>query len=162
MTGSDKNWRWMPFHHPRMWHRYSMARAGIDRLKVRSRGISQHYVIELIADETVKRAIGLCWSKQPDVHSRLTHSGSTVCEPTKPTGIVSVCGALTSCSLIWKPCFVTSNPKMRNYLCELITLYSLAKVSPTYLICSAVCAALTLHRTSDFPSGAAGGRIRFT
>lgn len=58
--------------------------------------------------------------------------------------------------------FRNPNPKTRNYLCELITLYSLAKVSPTYLICSAVCAALTLHRTSDFPSGAAGGRIRFT
>ena len=43
-----------------------------------------------------------------------------------------------------------------------IILYSLAKVSPTYFICSVVCAAFTLHRTSDLPSGAAGGRIKLT
>lgn len=38
----------------RLWK--SGAKKRIGRLKERSRGISQHYVIELIADETGKRA----------------------------------------------------------------------------------------------------------
>lgn len=44
-------------------------------LKSAAGGINQHYVIELIADETGKQAIALRWSKQPQPNSRLTHPG---------------------------------------------------------------------------------------
>ena len=60
---------------PRTEKRIDKLNERIGRLKERSRGISQHYVIELIADETGKQAIALRWSKQPTAHSRLTHPG---------------------------------------------------------------------------------------
>lgn len=47
----------------------------IGRLKEKSHGVGQHYAIELIADPTGENAIGLRWSQQIKVGTRLSHPG---------------------------------------------------------------------------------------
>ena len=48
------------------------------------------------------------------------------------------------------------------YTGHLIDEDSTVNASQILSICSSVCAALTLMRTSDLPPGVAGGKIRFT
>jgi transposase len=47
----------------------------IGRLKEKSRGVGQHYRIEITADETGKQATGLHFSRQPVEGSQATHPG---------------------------------------------------------------------------------------
>jgi len=47
----------------------------IGRLKEKSRGIGQHYVIELVPDATGEKATALRFEQQPVTGSRLTHPG---------------------------------------------------------------------------------------
>ena len=47
----------------------------IGRLKEKSKGIGQHYEIELSFDETGRTAVGLRWQRKPVEGSRLTHPG---------------------------------------------------------------------------------------
>jgi len=47
----------------------------IGRLKEQSRGIGQHYDVELLPDETGEKATGLRWTQQPRAGTRLTHPG---------------------------------------------------------------------------------------
>lgn len=52
----------------RLWER-------IGRLKARSRGVGQHYVIELVPDATGTQAVALHYRRQPVAGSALTHPG---------------------------------------------------------------------------------------
>jgi len=47
----------------------------IGRLKEKSKGIGQHYDIELLPDASGKKAVGLRWTQQPQAGTRLTHPG---------------------------------------------------------------------------------------
>jgi hypothetical protein len=60
---------------PRAEKRLGKLQERIGRLKANSRGIGQHYDIELLPDESGKKAAGLSWTKQPRPGTRLTHPG---------------------------------------------------------------------------------------
>jgi transposase len=60
---------------PRTTRRIDKLWERIGRLKEKSRGMSQHYAIELIADDTGKNAKALRYERQPVAGSRLTHPG---------------------------------------------------------------------------------------
>jgi transposase len=47
----------------------------IGRLKEKSKGIGQHYAIELLPDASGNKAVELRWTKQPLAGTRLTHAG---------------------------------------------------------------------------------------
>jgi transposase len=47
----------------------------IGRLKEKSRGVGQHYHIELIPDETGEKASAIRWEKRPQAGTMLTHPG---------------------------------------------------------------------------------------
>ena len=47
----------------------------IGRLTEKSRGVGQHYAIEVEADETGKRAVAVRWRKKPVMGTMLTHPG---------------------------------------------------------------------------------------
>ena len=47
----------------------------IERLKATSSGVGQHYHIEVVADQSGKRAAAIRWEQRPVAGSRLTHPG---------------------------------------------------------------------------------------
>jgi len=60
---------------PRAEKRLGKLQERIGRLKAQSRGVGQHYDVELLPDESGKKAAGLRWTKQPRPGTRLTHPG---------------------------------------------------------------------------------------
>jgi transposase len=60
---------------PRTDKRLDKLHERIGRLKEKSKGIGQHYDIELLPDASGKKAVGLRWTKQPQAGTRLTHPG---------------------------------------------------------------------------------------
>ena len=60
---------------PRSEKRYEKLLLRIGRLKEKSRGTSQHYKIDLVADDSGKKATGLTWSKIPVDGTMATHPG---------------------------------------------------------------------------------------
>ena len=47
----------------------------IGRLKEQSRGVAQHYTIEVLTDESGRKATALTWKRQPRQGSMVTHPG---------------------------------------------------------------------------------------
>ena len=60
---------------PRTEKRLDKLHERIGRLKEKSKGIGQHYDIELLPDASGKKAVELRWTKQPQAGTRLTHPG---------------------------------------------------------------------------------------
>jgi transposase len=60
---------------PRTEKRLDKLNERIGRLKEKSKGIGQHYAIELLPDASGKQAVELRWTKQPQAGTRLTHPG---------------------------------------------------------------------------------------
>lgn len=60
---------------PRFEKRLDKLHERIGRLKERSRGVGQHYTIQLIPDETGERASALRWERHPQAGTMLTHPG---------------------------------------------------------------------------------------
>ena len=60
---------------PRTRKRPAHVRERIGRLKANSRGLGQHYTIEVDTDETGQRAVAVRWQRQPAAGSLLTHPG---------------------------------------------------------------------------------------
>ncbi|RMG59559.1 MAG: IS1634 family transposase, partial [Gammaproteobacteria bacterium] len=60
---------------PRTTKRLDKLWERIGRLKEKSRGVAQHYEIELIPDEQGERAVALRYSRQPVAGGSLTHPG---------------------------------------------------------------------------------------
>ena len=60
---------------PRTEKRLDKVHERIGRLKEKSKGIGQHYAIELLPDASGKKAVELRWTKQPQAGTRLTHPG---------------------------------------------------------------------------------------
>ena len=60
---------------PRTEKRLDKLHERIGRLKEKSKGIGQHYDIELLPDVSGKKAAELRWTKQPQAGTRLTHPG---------------------------------------------------------------------------------------
>jgi transposase len=60
---------------PRCEKRLDKINERIGRLKERGHGVAQHYTINLITDETGKKAASLTWEKNPVANSMLTHPG---------------------------------------------------------------------------------------
>lgn len=60
---------------PRSEKRYDKLLERIGRLKEKSRGASQHYVVTLVTDETGKMATALTWEKAPIAGTMATHPG---------------------------------------------------------------------------------------
>jgi hypothetical protein len=82
---------------PRGEKRLSKLSERIGRLKEKSRGAGQHYVIELVPDATGQKAAALRFEQQPVNGSRLTHPGVYCLAQTKPLGTPSACGEPTPC-----------------------------------------------------------------
>ena len=55
--------------------RLSKLHERIGRIKAKSRGVAQHYTIELLPDEAGEKAVELRWSKQPRPGTQRTHPG---------------------------------------------------------------------------------------
>jgi hypothetical protein len=62
-------------HKPRTTKRLDRLWERIGRLKAQSRGIGQHYAIELVPDATGTQAVALHYQRQPVAGSALTHPG---------------------------------------------------------------------------------------
>ena len=60
---------------PRTEKRLVKLHERVGRLKANTKGIAQHYDIELLPDASGEKAIGLRWTKQPRAGTRLTHPG---------------------------------------------------------------------------------------
>jgi transposase len=60
---------------PRAEKRLGKLHERIGRLKANSKGIGQHYDMELLPDECGEKTAGLHWIKQPRPGTRLTHTG---------------------------------------------------------------------------------------
>jgi len=60
---------------PRAEKRLGKLQERIGRLKEQSRGVGQHYDVELLPDESGEKAAGLRWTQQPRPGTRLTHPG---------------------------------------------------------------------------------------
>ena len=60
---------------PRTEKRIDKLHERIGRLKERSRGVGQHYAIELVPDETGEKAAAIRWEKCPQAGTMLTHPG---------------------------------------------------------------------------------------
>ncbi len=60
---------------PRTEKRLDKLHERIGRLKEKSKGIGQHYDIELLPDVSGQQAAELRWTKQPQAGTRLTHPG---------------------------------------------------------------------------------------
>ena len=60
---------------PRTRKQPAHVRERIGRLKANSRGIGQHYTVEVDTDETGQRAVAVRWQRQPVTGSLLTHPG---------------------------------------------------------------------------------------
>ena len=90
---------------PRTHKRVDKVWQRIGRLKEKSRGIAQHYDIELDTDKSGKRATAVRFTRQALPGSMMTHPACTACAATKPIGTRPPCGAPTSCSPTSKRCF---------------------------------------------------------
>ena len=75
------------------------------RLKEQSRGVAQHYTIEVLTDESGRKATALTWKRQPRQGSMATHPGVYCLRSNRPTGTRRACGAPTPLSPTWKRCF---------------------------------------------------------
>jgi len=60
---------------PRTMKDITKIRERIGRLKAKSRGVGRHYQIEIIPDETGKKAVKIHWEKHPSDGTMLTHPG---------------------------------------------------------------------------------------
>jgi transposase len=60
---------------PRAEKRIDKLHERIGRLKEKSRGVGQHYTIELIADDSGEKAKAIRWEKHPQAGTKLTHPG---------------------------------------------------------------------------------------
>lgn len=60
---------------PRTQKRIAPLHERIGRLKEKSRGVGQHYTIELIPDESGEKAVALRWERHPQAGTMLTHPG---------------------------------------------------------------------------------------
>jgi len=60
---------------PRTTKRINKLRERIGRFKAKSRGIGQHYKIELICDDTGEKAVALRYERKPVAGSSLTNPG---------------------------------------------------------------------------------------
>ena len=60
---------------PRTHKAIGKVRERIGRLKEQSRGVAQHYTIEVLTDESGQKATGLTWKHQPRPGSMATHPG---------------------------------------------------------------------------------------
>jgi transposase len=60
---------------PRAEKRLDKLHERIGRLKEKSRGVGQHYTIQLIPDESGERATALQWERTPQAGTMLTHPG---------------------------------------------------------------------------------------
>ena len=60
---------------PRTHKAIGKVRERIGRLKEQSRGVAQHYTIEVLTDESGEKATGLTWKRQPRPGSMATHPG---------------------------------------------------------------------------------------
>ena len=60
---------------PRTHKGIGKVRERIGRLKEQSRGVAQHYAIEVLTDESGQKATGLTWKRQPRPGSMATHPG---------------------------------------------------------------------------------------
>ena len=60
---------------PRTEKRLDKLHQRIGRLKEKSKGVSQHYAIELLPDVSGEKVVELRWTKQPQDGTRLTHPG---------------------------------------------------------------------------------------
>ncbi len=60
---------------PRTHKGIGKVRERIGRLKEQSRGMAQHYTIEVLTDESGQKATGLTWKRQPRPGSMATHPG---------------------------------------------------------------------------------------
>ena len=60
---------------PRTHKGIGKVRERIGRLKEQSRGMAQHYTIEVLTDESGQKATGLTWKRQPRPGSMVTHPG---------------------------------------------------------------------------------------
>ena len=60
---------------PRTEKRLDKLHERIGRLKEKSKGIGQHYDIELLPDDSGKKVVELRWTKQPQAGTRLSHPG---------------------------------------------------------------------------------------
>ena len=65
----------MPPRKERTEKRIGKLHERIGRLKERSRGVGQHYHIELIPDASGEKASAIRWEKRPQAGSMLTHPG---------------------------------------------------------------------------------------
>lgn len=62
-------------NNPQAEKRIAQLHERIGRLKEKSRGVGQHYQIELIPDESGEKARALRWEKRPQAGTMLTHPG---------------------------------------------------------------------------------------
>ena len=90
---------------PRAHKGIEKVRERIGRLKEQSRGVAQHYTIEVLTDESGRKATALSWKRQPRQGSMAPIRASTACAATRPTGTRRACGAPTPLSPTWKRCF---------------------------------------------------------
>ena len=60
---------------PRAHKGIEKVRERIGRLKEQSRGVAQHYTIEVLTDESGRKATALTWKRQPRQGSMVTHPG---------------------------------------------------------------------------------------
>ena len=60
---------------PRAHTRIEKVRERIGRLKEQSRGLAQHYSIEVLTDDSGRKATALTWKRQPRQGSMATHPG---------------------------------------------------------------------------------------
>ena len=90
---------------PRAHKGIEKVRERIGRLKEQSRGVAQHYTIEVLTDDSGRKATALTWKRQPARARWSPIRGSTACAATRPTGTRRACGAPTPLSPTWKRCF---------------------------------------------------------
>ena len=67
--------------------------------------MAQHYTIEVLTDESGRKATALTWKHQPRQGSMATHPGVYCLRSNQPTGMRKASGAPTPLSPTWKRCF---------------------------------------------------------
>ena len=90
---------------PRTHKGIEKVRERIGRLKEQSRGVAQHYTIEVLTDDSGRKATALTWKRRPARARWPPIPASTACAATRPTGTRRACGAPTPLSPTWKRCF---------------------------------------------------------
>ncbi len=146
---------------PRTEKRLDKLHQRIGRLKEKSKGVSQHYDIELLPDASGKQVVELRWTKQPQAGTRLAPTPASIaCAATKLTGTASACGAPISCSPTWKLYSVVSNPNSACARSTTIKKFALTATcsSPYWLISSCKLFANSCKNTTSKAAGAVCGR----